>query len=415
MKKILEAINIDDIKRLLSKADAKTRFYSKEKNTIHKNPRRYIILVESRYYKDGDYLVAKFLTEATKKYPPEHVYKSTDPDSKVNKPEPSRTYEIWIAFFNVLKTVGNAKITYPTMKSVLQTVPIKIWCNSPSFHWQGYNYNISVMDGALFPTNIPPLRWRKYHDGFILDKHLYILFSNFDHFLYQIYRKSLGQLVANRRFVSETIYNSMKKIKEIKIKVKNKDTNREVDEGKIIVWSFLKANPPTKNHGKFINIMLKEALKRDADVMLFLSHLQDYKRNPLSWEKKIEYISKEYPDLNICGDDSIVTLKDAASWLSKEYSNSIYICGSDKQDTLRDFFNTNNGGSFSFKMVEVVHSGLKDPDSDTGSAYSGDKAILAVLNNDFKSFSKIVLPNDKDTVERLFKDVKKGIFTIEGT
>jgi len=25
------------------------------------------------------------------------------------------------------------------------------------------------------------------------------------------------------------------------------------------------------------------------------------------------------------------------------------------------------------------------------------------------------LPNDKDTVERLFKDVKKGIFTIEGT
>ena len=414
MKKVLEAVSINDVKRLTSYVDRKTKFYSKEKAYIHKNPRRFIILVEARYYKDGDYIVAKFLTEATKKYPPDHVYKSTDPNTKINKPEPSKTYEIWIAFFGVLQELRGNKITYQTVKNVLESVPIKIWCNSPSFHWQGYNYNISVMDGALFPTNIPPQKWRKYHGGFILDKHLYILFSNIEYFLYQIYRKSLPQLVvqANRKESSkENIH--MRRIKEVNIPKRKKADEKEKKD-KIIVWSFIKANPPTKEHAKFIRILMKEAMKRKADVMLFLSHEQDYKKNPLSWKQKISYISHEYPELNICGESSIQTVEDSASWLSKEYSISVFISGSDKIEVYRDFFNSKNGSTFFFKEIEVVSSGLKDPDSNHDSPYSVDKAILAVVNNDFKTFSNIVLPEQKDIIIQLYKDVRRGLFKILG-
>jgi hypothetical protein len=98
---------------------------------------------------------------------------------KVNR---SKTYEMqikildvlgeegWISTFNG-ETIGNRE-----MKEILEVSNVQIYSTSPSFHWQGANYNCSQLDASIYPTNIGNPVWGPRHgnsSGYFLDKHLY--------------------------------------------------------------------------------------------------------------------------------------------------------------------------------------------------------------------------------------------------
>lgn len=91
---------------------------------------------------------------------------------------PEKKYEIQIKvldFFDWLNVFEGDEITRKEIKEIMEVSNIQIFSSAPSFHWQGFNFWLSQIDGAMYPTDIAPKKWNKIHgdgDAF-LDKHLY--------------------------------------------------------------------------------------------------------------------------------------------------------------------------------------------------------------------------------------------------
>ncbi|MEI6297230.1 MAG: hypothetical protein WCO84_06375, partial [bacterium] len=145
---------------------------------------------KTEFDKNGD-PVFSFLTGITNKYKDGQLPSEVDP-SKLNiQVNPYKTYTLQIKilqFKEYLNTHPNKKeITRNDISEILDTCFIQIWSSSPSYHWQGYNYNNSVMDSAIYPTSIGltsgPKGWKdRTTDMGFTDKHLTQLFMSIDFF-----------------------------------------------------------------------------------------------------------------------------------------------------------------------------------------------------------------------------------------
>lgn len=189
--KLEEDVTIADLRDTGNISDLTMKF-RRERNSIMGAENTTAKLVDLMVNKDANNVVFAFLTEATDKYPDDYVYKQADPDANFNlKRNTSETYEIYIKildFFDWLdaqKGEDDTEITPKLMKEILEVANVQVWSNSPSFHWQGFNFWLSQLDGAMFPTKIRPQFWDKKHgdgDAFV-DKHLYGLLRSLPFFL----------------------------------------------------------------------------------------------------------------------------------------------------------------------------------------------------------------------------------------
>ena len=79
-------------------------------------------------------------------------------------------------FWDWLDVFEGDKITRFNMKEILEVSSVQVFSNSPSFHWQGGNFNLSQLDGSIYPTEISNPVWGPRHgdpSGYFLDKHLW--------------------------------------------------------------------------------------------------------------------------------------------------------------------------------------------------------------------------------------------------
>jgi hypothetical protein len=96
-----------------------------------------------------------------------------------------KRYEQYIRlkdFFKLAETkpgYEEAKLTWKEIKEILNVCSIEVFCNCPSYWWQGMAYIDTLFDAAIYPTHIPPKRWSQYHnDHNFVCKHLDILFTS---------------------------------------------------------------------------------------------------------------------------------------------------------------------------------------------------------------------------------------------
>ena len=66
---------------------------------------------------------------------------------------------------------------------------------------------------------------------------------------------------------------------------------------KKVVIAFGRMNPPTVGHEKLVTKIKSVARKNRATPLLYLSHSQDKKKNPLSYEDKIRLAKKAFGPL----------------------------------------------------------------------------------------------------------------------
>lgn len=144
----------------------------------------------------------QFLTEATElgnKQPSDSIdspYRfypgpkgEVDPSNFSIDRNTSKTYELQIKVLDILewlKAFDGEKIGRKEMKEILDVSNVQVFSTSPSFHWQGANYNLSQLDGSMYPTDIPNDTWGPRHgdkSGYFLDKHLYGLLRSIEFFL----------------------------------------------------------------------------------------------------------------------------------------------------------------------------------------------------------------------------------------
>jgi len=177
------------------------------------------------------------------------------------------------------------------------------------------------------------------------------------------------------------------------------------DDQATAVFAFGRFNPPTIGHEKLIDTLRAVAQKNDARPYLFLSHKQNSKTDPLTYQEKVNYIKStgKFEDIEI-GDEAVNTIVQALQKLMNEgRTRVIMIAGSDRVNSFKQFLNqynkqTDKKGNlvFDFDFVDVVSSGERDPDEDGVTGASASKAREAAVDGDFDTFSKIVM-NSKDS------------------
>ena len=63
-------------------------------------------------------------------------------------------------------------------------------------------------------------------------------------------------------------------------------------KGKKAVFTFGRFNPPTTGHAKLVDRLQKVSKQLKGDALLFTSHSNDKKKNPLNHKQKTMYLKK---------------------------------------------------------------------------------------------------------------------------
>jgi hypothetical protein len=151
-----------------------------------------------------------------------------------------------------------------------------------------------------------------------------------------------------------------------------------------------------------------------TNYRIYMSHSQDPKKNPLSYDDKIQFAKEMFPEYKA----SIVTspyktIFEIAVALYKEgVTNLILVVGSDRVDAMKKTLEAYNGveakhGLYKFDTLEIVSAGERDPDADGVEGMSASKMREAAQNNDQEQFA-LGMPKGYDST-KLFAAVRKGM------
>jgi len=174
------------------------------------------------------------------------------------------------------------------------------------------------------------------------------------------------------------------------------------DDRSTAVFAFGRFNPPTIGHEKLIQTVLSTAEKANGKAYLFLSHKQNSKTDPLTFQDKQEYIQQFYPTLAV-GDAGANTIIKALQKIQSEgRTKIIMVAGSDRVAEFDKLLNQYNGKPdkagndlYKFDDIKVVNAGQRDPDAEGVSGASGSKARALAAKGQEHEFTKIAMGGNK--------------------
>lgn len=191
-----EELRFSDLKKSAGMSDF-TKEKRKDRNKAGQLENKTAKLIDVQINKKEDWIKFLFVTIPTDIYPPDNISQNVDPISNFKlHPTEQYTMELKILkFFSLLDTTPN-EITNKDLEDVLEVANVQVFCDDPSFHWQGDNYISSMFGASVYPTSIAPKFWNKYHnDDNFLCKHLGGLINQIKSFIPQMrtkIKKKLG-------------------------------------------------------------------------------------------------------------------------------------------------------------------------------------------------------------------------------
>jgi len=156
--------------------------------------------------------------------------------------------------------------------------------------------------------------------------------------------------------------------------------------GSAVVLSFGRMNPPTIGHQKLVDKITSIARSKKAQPHLYLSHSQDKKKNPLSYNDKLKYTQKAFGD--IVKRSNSKTIFDVLKEIQNTFDNVTIVVGSDRVTEFTRIVNKYNNKDFKFKSIKVVSAGERDPDADDVSGMSASKLRQLAVSGQFSEYKK---------------------------
>ena len=209
-----------------------------------------------------------------------------------------------------------------------------------------------------------------------------------------------------------------KKKKNVK-KVKGHDPSQYIDveptmneaTKKTVVVSFGRFNPITVGHEKLVNKVITEAVGRKADAAVYMSHSQDSKKNPLSYDQKVKLGQKAFG--KIVKKSPARTIIEVAKELSSKYDTFILVVGSDRVKEFETLLNKYNELDYTFENIEIVSAGERDPDSEGVTGMSASKMRAAAKAGDIGLFKQGLPKKLKGSSVSIMNLVRKGMNITE--
>ena len=183
------------------------------------------------------------------------------------------------------------------------------------------------------------------------------------------------------------------------------------------VFVFGRFNPPTIGHEKLINAVIAVNQREGGTALIYGSHSQDSRKNPLSHKQKFKWLIKMFPGRkkDFQSNAKEKNIMEIATELSGTFDKLVMVAGSDRVDEFTSLLNSYNGikskhGFYEFKEIEVKSAGERDPDEDGATGMSASKMRKAATQGDFKAFqlgaSAELTIKDK---RNMMNDVRKGL------
>ena len=116
--------------------------------------------------------------------------------------------------------------------------------------------------------------------------------------------------------------------------------NMSEQKSNTAVMTFGRFSPPTIGHEKLVNKVQDEAKKRRADALVYASHTQDKKKNPLSYQDKISFLKTAFG--SVIKNSNAKTIIDIAKELAEKYDNLVLIVGQDRVSDFDKLLNSTN-------------------------------------------------------------------------
>ena len=177
-----------------------------------------------------------------------------------------------------------------------------------------------------------------------------------------------------------------------------------------LVFTFGRFNPPTTGHEKLLNKVAEVA--GDDDYLIFPSHTQKKDGNPLDSKTKSDYMKKMFPQHSekIVYDTSLKTIINVLSKYQGDYMYATVVVGSDRVQQFNILTAKYNGKDYTFRGIDVISAGERDPDADGLTGMSASKMREAAKNKNMLLFYQGIPDtlSQKDKLN-LMLDVRKGM------
>ena len=176
----------------------------------------------------------------------------------------------------------------------------------------------------------------------------------------------------------------------------------------VVAWG--RFNPPTIGHEKLIEAVAKIA--KGDDYFIYPTHTQKKPKDPLPSDIKVEYMHLMFPKHkdHIIYDRDTNTIIKLLQKYQGTYEDLTLIAGSDRVPQYETLINKYNGVEYTYRNLEVVSAGERDPDADGASGMSASKMRAAAKECDVLSFRKgIPKTLDQQNTLALYNAVRKGM------
>jgi len=178
-------------------------------------------------------------------------------------------------------------------------------------------------------------------------------------------------------------------------------------------------NPPSKNHGTLLKAGYSQAKRRGYEYRIYPSRIQDDTTNPLNPKLKISYMQSmfpEYADYIVDSQDSKTIFDILGSLYDDGYTDVVIVAGQDRLGEFQSLVHKGDGQTYKFNNIEVVTSGVKDPDSEVETAGSSALMRAAAAIGDFARFSTGLPPTMKKGEQKeMFNTIRKSMSVQEDT
>ena len=214
---------------------------------------------------------------------------------------------------------------------------------------------------------------------------------------------------------------SVKQSSEDEILNKNAiEINPRLEEAvmRTVVLGWGRMNPITSGHGILVNKIKDVARKNKATPLVYISHSQDPKKNPLDYDDKIMIAKKAFGN-NIIQKSKSRTIIQIMQELETRFEKVILVVGDDRVKQFETLLNKYNGKDYTLKEIEIQSAGKRaDPDSDSAKDLSAANMSASVMRKlasegDLAGFSKGLPQKLKSDAQDIYDMVRGGMKIAE--
>ena len=179
------------------------------------------------------------------------------------------------------------------------------------------------------------------------------------------------------------------------------------DDRATAVFAFGRFNPPTIGHTKLIQKVQAMARQVNGKGFIFLSHKQNNKTDPLTFQEKLAYLRSQVSDSNLeIGHTEANTIIKALQVIQAQgRTRIVMVAGSDRVAEFQKLLNQYNGKPdkagnqlYKFDHIDVVNAGQRDPDEEGVAGASASKARDLALKGQWHAFSKIAMGGEESQI-----------------